>query len=232
MAPFGEGNPKPLFRMKDVNVLDRKRIGSDKSHLRLILGTERNPVQAVAFRMGYMERLLEKNSKIDVIFEMGLNEYNGRKNAELVVKYIRMPEESIIKNRILLEAAEKVEYLDNNIDWIYNRINNQQVSCSDMVISRQELGILYRYFQKTGSCTFTRSQLFELAHAIAQNRLRMNYFKVLSGIRILNELEVIRCSFRDNGCFSVDVTEPDGKRSLNNSKLYSFLQGLQQAAES
>ena len=231
MAPFGEGNPKPLFRLKEINILEKKLIGSDQSHLRLILGTDESSVQAVAFRMGYMEQLLERNSKIDVVFEISINEYMGRRNTELIVKHIRMPEKSIIRNRILLEASENVEYLDNNIDWIYNRINNQLVNYSDVVLSRHELGVLYRYFQSAGRCTFTRSQLFELAQKIDDSRVRMNYFKVLSGILILKELDIIRYSYQDNGSYIIEVAEIARKASLKNSKLYSFLQNLQQTAE-
>ena len=231
MSPFGEGNPSPLFRLKDVNVLEKMRVGSDMSHLKLVLGTAGNSIQAVAFRMGALEPVLHKNSKIDVVFEIGINEYMGRKNTELIIKYIRMPEKNIIKNRLFLEASEKVESLDNNIDWIYNRINNHLVTYNDVVLSRQELGILYRYFQKTGSCTFTRSQLFEIAHRIDNGTVRMNYFKVLSGILILNELDIIRYSCRDDGCYKIDVIEQNDKASLSNSKIYSFLQNLQQAAE-
>lgn len=231
MAPFGEGNSSPLFRLKDVNVLEKRLIGAEQNHLKLVLGENGNTVQAVAFRMGYMDQLLKVSSKIDLIFGMSINEYMGRKSVELIVKAIRMPEEIIQKNRILLEASEKVQYLDNNADWIYNRINNHLVNYMDVALSRQELGLLYRYLQKTGSCTFTRGQLFELAQRIENTAVRMNYFKVLSGILILNELDIIRLSRQGDGNYMIDLTGGTGKTSLDNSKIYSFLQNLKQAVE-
>lgn len=231
MAPFGEGNPNPLFMLNEVNVLEKRRIGSDGSHLKLLLGTRENQVHAVAFRMGDLEQLIQINSKIDVIFEISINEYMGKRNAELFVKSIRMPEKLIKRNRILLEAAEKVPYLDNNIDWIYNRVNNRLVNLKDITLSRKELGVLYRYFHKTGSYTFTRGQLFELAQKIGNTVAGMNYFKVLCGLFILNELDIIRFSFRVKGDYKITVLESIGKASLNNSKIYSFLQDLQQVVE-
>jgi len=230
MAPFGEGNPSPLFRLKEVNILEKARVGSDLSHLKLVLGTEGNSVSAVAFRMGEMEQVLQRNHKIDVVFEISVNEYLGRKNAELFIKYIRMPEKIIKRNRLLLEASEKVESLDNNTDWIYNRINSHLVDYRDVILSRQELGYLYRYFQKSGVLTFTRIQLFEIAQKIDNSKVRMNYFKVLSGILILKELDLIRYSYQD-GYYKIEVIEDNKKTSLGNSRIFSFLQNLQQAAE-
>jgi len=230
MAPFGEGNPSPLFRLKEVNILEKARVGSDLSHLKLVLGTEGNSVSAVAFRMGEMEQVLQRNHKIDVVIEISVNEYLGRKNAELFIKYIRMPEKIIKRNRLLLEASEKVESLDNNTDWIYNRINSHLVDYRDVILSRQELGYLYRYFQKSGVLTFTRIQLFEIAQKIDNSKVRMNYFKVLSGILILKELDLIRYSYQD-GYYKIEVIEDNKKTSLGNSRIFSFLQNLQQAAE-
>lgn len=231
MAPFGEGNPCPLFRLKNVSILETMRIGADQSHLKLVLGTRENPVSAVAFKMGHMESLLHKNSKIDMVFQISINEYMGRKNTELFVKYIRMPENMIARNRILLEVSEKVEYLDNKSDWIYNRIYNQQVSCSDLVLTREELGLLYRYLQKAGSRIFTRSQLFEIAHILDDGTARMNYFKVLSGIQILNELDIIRYSCQKNGDYKIDIIGVKEKASLDSSKIYSFLRNLQESVK-
>jgi len=231
MAPFGEGNPSPLLRLKEVNVLEIMRVGADQSHLKLLLGTEEKPVSAIAFKMGCLEQVIRKNSKIDVVFEISINEYMGRKNVALIVKYIRLPDKIISRNRILLEVSEKVEYLDNNTDWIYNRINNHLIACTDLVISRDELGVLYRYFQKTGSRTYTRSQLFEIAHCIDNGAVGMNYFKVISGILILNELNIIRYSYQENGNYKIEIVEVNGKTSLNNSRIYSFLQGLSETVE-
>lgn len=231
MAPFGEGNPSPLFRLKEITILEKKLIGSDRSHLKLVVGSNNNSVHAVAFRMGYMEQLLQKNSKVDLIFEININEYMGRKNTQLIVKSIRMPEKTINRNKILLEAAEKVEYLDNNTDWIYNRINNQLVNYKDVVLSRQELGVVYRYLQHSGSCTFTRGQLFELAQRIDNTMVRMNYFKVISGMLILKELDIIKFSKQDNNYYKIALTTATGKATLKNSKIYSFLHNLDKVAE-
>lgn len=231
MAPFGEGNPSPLFRLREVNVLEVMRIGADQSHLKLLLGTNQNPISAVAFKMGCLEQFIRKNGKIDVIFEVGINEYMGRKNAELIVKYVRMPEKLLEKNRILLKASEKVETLDIDPNWIYNSINNHLVNCDDIALSRQELAVLYRYFQKTGSRTYTRSQLFEIACCMDNGTVKMNYFKVISGILILNELNIIRYSYAGNGNYVIDIADVNGKASLESSKIYSFLHSLADAYE-
>lgn len=231
MAPFGEGNPIPLFRLREVNVLEVTRVGADKNHLKLFLGSEGSYVSAIAFRMGCLEQALCKNSKIDVVFEIGINEYMGRRNVELFVKYIRLPDRFVAANRMLFEWSQKLECLDNNTDWFYNRINNHQVNRADLIISRNELAELYRYIQKTGSRIYTRSQLFEIAHTINNGTVRMNIFKIISGMLILNELNIIRYSYQENGNYKIEIVKVDRKNPLENSRLYSFLQELCETGE-
>lgn len=36
MAPFGMGNPKPIFVFPDLKILDIRKLGSESRHLKLI----------------------------------------------------------------------------------------------------------------------------------------------------------------------------------------------------
>ncbi len=231
MAPFGEGNPSPVFRLNDVTVLQKKRIGAAGDHLWLKIGDEKYNIDAIAFRMGDMEPLIPFNGKIDLIFSMDINKYLGKRKLQLVIKAIRISEKNIYKNRILLEAAEKVECLDYNEEWIYNSINNNQVEYEDIRLSREELGVLYRHLQKMGSRSFTKAQLFHLADEISNGMLKLNYFKLLSGMFIFDELDIIRFSYKETGEYALQVSETIEKASLDNSMLYTFLHNLQQAVE-
>jgi single-stranded-DNA-specific exonuclease len=46
LAPFGMGNPKPVFRIKDVEVLSIRQFGKSKDHLEIILP---NKLKAISF---------------------------------------------------------------------------------------------------------------------------------------------------------------------------------------
>ena len=49
LAPFGKGNPKPVFQIRDVIVTDVKRFGRDKGHVELRLECRRTGTRVRAF---------------------------------------------------------------------------------------------------------------------------------------------------------------------------------------
>lgn len=231
MGPFGEGNKSPVFRLSQVTVVQKKRIGASGNHLRLLLGTENKPVQAIAFRMGELEPYILPNSKIDLVYTLGINEYMGKRNVQLVVNALRLPENEIQRNRFLLEAAEKVECLDYSEEWIYNGINHRRVSYDDVRLSKAELAILYRYLQKSGNRSLNKAQLFHLAETISSGKVRLNYFKLLSGMFVLDELDIVRFALTEQGDYDLQISEVAEKATLEDSMLYNFLQTVQQVVE-
>src|SRR5690606_19762290 len=52
LAPFGEGNPEPLLRLKPVPVAGARPVGRSGSHLKLRLGGRGRLVDAIAFGRG------------------------------------------------------------------------------------------------------------------------------------------------------------------------------------
>lgn len=89
LAPFGQGNPEPVFVSKKVNVLDVRSVGKESKHLKLYLEQEGRTFSAIAFGMGMLALKLEPGSKIDVVYSLYENEWNGRKNIELRVRDIK-----------------------------------------------------------------------------------------------------------------------------------------------
>lgn len=231
MAPFGEGNPKPLFRIRDVNVIESRQIGFDKSHLKLLLQNGNSKLSAVAFRMANMQQLLNANNKIDLICEIGINEYMGKRNVQLFVKAIRLHENQIKKNKIMLEIAEKFEYLDNNKECIYNSVNNFGIAFKDINITRQELGVIYKHILEIGKCTLTTGQLFVHTQKLSEKLSSLNCFKMLIGFIILDELDIIVFSRTNYDEFKIKLPENTERTSLLNSKILSFINNLQQVVE-
>lgn len=92
LKPFGQGNPKPLFVIKNVDLSFWKRRG--QNHLFMVLidafGSE---LKGIFFN--FFDSLSEKDihemelQKFDVLCEIVLNEWNGRSNIEILIKDIR-----------------------------------------------------------------------------------------------------------------------------------------------
>jgi single-stranded-DNA-specific exonuclease len=82
LAPFGQGNPTPVFAAQRVDVAGYPRIVG-KNHLKLTLASGDTRLEAMGWGMG--DRLREVNpalGPIDVAFRLEENTYNGRTSAQ------------------------------------------------------------------------------------------------------------------------------------------------------
>ena len=87
-APFGIGNPQPSFVTKEVEVADFRQVGRDKKHLKLIL--KQPAIHAIAFNKGNFALKLKPNQKIDILYNIDENNWNGKKDLQIKVKDIKI----------------------------------------------------------------------------------------------------------------------------------------------
>ncbi|WP_431804752.1 single-stranded-DNA-specific exonuclease RecJ [Halobacillus andaensis] len=89
LRPFGMGNPKPLFHIKE-KPKEIRLIGSRQNHLKLMFKKERSKLDGIAFGMGDLFTRISPHSQLEVIGELGINEWNGRKNVQVMVKDLKV----------------------------------------------------------------------------------------------------------------------------------------------
>jgi len=85
LAPFGEGNARPLLCTSGVRLAEPPRaIGSGGRHLSLMLCQHDVTLRAVAFGGGeWSEELAAADSPLDVAFRPVINTFRGRRSVEL-----------------------------------------------------------------------------------------------------------------------------------------------------
>ncbi len=90
LAPFGAGNPRPLFGNESLLIQEKKQVGRKGNHLKLRLGPTRKGIfrEAIAFGMGNLFSDLKKGSDYQFVFAPRSNEWNGRKEIQLEIKDI------------------------------------------------------------------------------------------------------------------------------------------------
>lgn len=86
--PYGEGNPRPKFLIREADVIAVKLFGSDQSHSRIELRPKAlspKTLELIAFR-----RTLEcpENKKISCSYTVNKNEWNGRVSIQLMVERV------------------------------------------------------------------------------------------------------------------------------------------------
>ena len=91
LAPFGAGNPRPLFAAAGVEIIDGPRALKER-HLKMTLRQDGRTFRAVAWRA--IERqgfLQEHRARLDFAFSLDQSMYNGDTYLELTVADARTP---------------------------------------------------------------------------------------------------------------------------------------------
>ena len=83
LRPFGTGNEKPLIASKFVSVLQKKGVGVDGAHLKLLVGQESNQLDIISFQNGHMTELLSEEQEVSVAGYLEINEWNGNTKPQM-----------------------------------------------------------------------------------------------------------------------------------------------------
>ena len=93
LAPFGAGNPRPVFAARGVEIIDGPRKLKER-HLKMSLKQEGRIFRAVAWRAAERhDYLTEHKAAVDVAFSLEQNHYNGNTYLELTLADLKRSEE-------------------------------------------------------------------------------------------------------------------------------------------
>jgi single-stranded-DNA-specific exonuclease len=91
LAPFGAGNPRPVFATRGVEIVDGPRKLKER-HLKMALRQEGRIFRAIAWRAAERhDYLTEHKDSLDVAFSLDQNQYNGETFVELTLQDCRTP---------------------------------------------------------------------------------------------------------------------------------------------
>jgi single-stranded-DNA-specific exonuclease len=90
LAPFGQGNPQPLFATKGVRLASPpRRVGIKGDHLQLVITDNSAAIRCIGFRFGKLEKKLLEHEYFNVAYKPQINTYNGNSNVEFVITDIQ-----------------------------------------------------------------------------------------------------------------------------------------------
>ena len=90
LEPYGKDNERPVFAIENVQAGGIYRMGSEGQHLRFIATKQDRRLQCVLFSKAeeFLDLLLS-DFPLDVAGELGIDEYNGRRNLQFTVRDIK-----------------------------------------------------------------------------------------------------------------------------------------------
>ena len=92
LAPFGAGNPNPIFRSSRLEIVDGPRRIKER-HLKMSFRQDGKVIRGIAWRASERESFVtEHKGAIDVAFNLEQDSWNGEKYLQLSVADFRAPE--------------------------------------------------------------------------------------------------------------------------------------------
>ena len=90
MAPFGMGNPTPLFFLRNMSIKDLKGVPvADPKHLQITLMRGESVFKCIMFKRYDLIEELQSLGTIDIAFSLSLNTFLGRTEVNLLIDYYR-----------------------------------------------------------------------------------------------------------------------------------------------
>ncbi|MEV2728312.1 single-stranded-DNA-specific exonuclease RecJ [Paenibacillus larvae] len=115
LEPFGASNPSPQFIVENLRLTDLRLLGRDKKHMKLVLsesqGESTVQIEALGFGKAHLSELISPTARLDVLGELGINEWNGIRRPQLTLKDLRITEIQLFDWRGTADAAARMDSL-------------------------------------------------------------------------------------------------------------------------
>ncbi len=218
LEPFGVSNPVPLFLVRNVNVFEVISIGAGK-HTKFIVGDGDDRFAALCFRHAQTEYEIYPGDKVDILFNMDINDFQGNKSVQLLVKDIRLSE-SVIN-------GEKPEY--DRYCGIISDLEN--IGMSDKVTSadvpdRNDLAYLYSYLRGELRNGIKQISVRELMYNLDYSgKNTISSVKARFCLDIFNEMGLFKLKLinKDTELYGIKYVEVTGKIDIESSGILTRL---------
>lgn len=178
LEPYGVENPVPTFVLSGAEVLECTAISGGK-HTRLLLGGAQAAFTAMCFSMSLSDLDLFVGDYVDVMFNLDINEWNGRKSVQLIVRDIRL-------------SVEKQAERDRDAERFVEIWNGASFSAEeDILPSRDDFAAVYTLVRRSvraGADTLTHRAILSQLSGYAGH---IGYIKLKLIIRILQEVNLL-----------------------------------------
>jgi len=117
LRPFGTMNEKPVIACKDVSVEQKRRVGVDGNHLKLMVGQATDQLDIISFQNGDLSELLFEQQDVTISGYVEINEWNGFSKPQMQMIDIDIPGPMLIDNRVNQLTVKEFE--QEQVDYIF-----------------------------------------------------------------------------------------------------------------
>ncbi len=180
LEPYGVGNPMPTFILRDVYVNEVVPVSEGK-HTRFVLGNGRSTLTAMFFSNSPESTGISIGDKVDVLFNLDINEWLGRRTVQLIIKDIK---HTSGKNEVVLRERERFDEIWHGATYTPEE---------HIFPSRDDFVAVYQLVNascRQGVNTFTHKELISALQKTAPSA-NIGYIKLKIIIKVLYELNIL-----------------------------------------
>ncbi len=206
LEPYGVENPVPAFVLSSVEVLECTPISGGK-HTRLSIGNGRAAFTAMCFSMTASDLDLFVGDRVDLVANLDINEWNGRKSVQLIVRDIRLTAPA-------LSAAEEER---ERFAAVF--AGAPILPGEDIVPTREDFAAVYTLVRRAvrgGSEVMTHRAILSQLSGYSGN---IGYIKLKLIIRILQELNLLGIEEIEEEVYRFHLQFSQSKTDLEKSNL-------------
>jgi single-stranded-DNA-specific exonuclease len=89
LQPTGYGNPEAVFVSRNVIVKSARTVGQDAKHLKMSVTDGHVTFDSIGFRLGALLPELPAGTRVDVLYTLETNEFNGRVSLQLNLRDVK-----------------------------------------------------------------------------------------------------------------------------------------------
>ena len=208
LEPFGVSNPIPNFILRGVSVNEISGI-SDSKHSRIILGNGRYTITAMYFSNSPSSLGIYVGDKVDVLFNLDINEWGGRESVQLIIRDIK--------------PSQKQQTMLNNERNRFEEIRNGALFTPEenVLPSRADFAEVYKLMLAS-----LRSGVDTLSHRDIICRLRnpeegvnIGYIKLKVIIMVFKELNLVSIEDVGEEVYKFNIHYSTTKTKLDKSTI-------------
>ena len=208
LEPYGVANPVPVFVMRGVTVNELSGI-SDNKHSKITLGNGRHTLSAMYFSNSPSSLGLYVGDKVDVLFNIDVNEWGGRESVQLIIRDIKHSEE---QKRVFAGERERFEEIKNGAPILAEE---------NILPCREDFAAVYKMLLMS-----VRNGVKRLTHRDITSRFSgadggrsIGYMKLKIIVMVFKELNLVKIEENEDEVYDFDIHYSNTKTELDKSTL-------------
>ena len=199
--PFGCGNPKPVFGLKNMKLDKIGTVGAGK-HLRISVSRDRSRFTMMKFFSTVQDFPFAEGDVVDIAVSLELNLYQGRENTTFIIKDIKPAAYDTEKDIIALQDYESYKM-------------GKILPKGDVYPERADFERVYRFIRSH------RQPVYRI-DGICSALEGLGAFRLLMILDIFSEIDILRYE-RDCDLLRIELVDVKVKSSLDVSYTYKKL---------